>query len=97
MLAIGRALMMKPKLLLLDEPSLGLAPLIVKSIFETVRKIADEGVTVLMVEQNARQSLRIADYAYVLELGTIKSQGTAQELLQDEELISAYLGKKKDN
>ena len=95
MLAIGRALMMKPKLLLLDEPSLGLAPLIVKSIFETVRRIADEGVTVLMVEQNARQSLRIADYAYVLELGTIKSQGTAQELLQDDELISAYLGKKK--
>ncbi len=97
MLAIGRALMMKPKLLLLDEPSLGLAPLIVKSIFETVRKIADDGVTVLMVEQNARQSLRIADYAYVLELGTIKSQGTAQELLQDEDLISAYLGKKKEN
>lgn len=97
MLAIGRALMMRPKLLLLDEPSLGLAPLIVKSIFETVRRIADEGVTVLMVEQNARQSLRIADYAYVLELGTIKSQGTAQELLQDEELISAYLGKKKDD
>ena len=95
MLAIGRALMMKPKLLLLDEPSLGLAPLIVKSIFETVRRIADEGVTVLMVEQNARQSLRIADYAYVLELGTIKSEGTAQELLQDDELISAYLGKKK--
>ena len=95
MLAIGRALMMKPKLLLLDEPSLGLAPLIVKSIFETVRRIADEGVTVLMVEQNARQSLRIADYAYVLELGNIKSQGTAQELLQDDELISAYLGKKK--
>ena len=96
MLAIGRALMMKPKLLLLDEPSLGLAPLIVKSIFETVRRIADEGVTVLMVEQNARQSLRIADYAYVLELGNIKSQGTAQELLQDDELISAYLGKKKE-
>ena len=97
MLAIGRALMMKPKLLLLDEPSLGLAPLIVKSIFETVRRIADEGVTVLMVEQNARQSLRIADYAYVLELGTIKSEGTAQELLQDEDLISAYLGKKKES
>ena len=96
MLAIGRALMMKPKLLLLDEPSLGLAPLIVKSIFQTVRRIADEGVTVLMVEQNARQSLMIADYAYVLELGKIKSQGTAGELLQDEALISAYLGKKKD-
>ncbi len=97
MLAIGRALMMNPKLLLLDEPSLGLAPLIVKSIFQTVKRIAEEGVTILMVEQNARQSLLIADYAYVLELGEVKSQGTAQELLQDEALISAYLGKKKDN
>ena len=96
MLAIGRALMMNPKLLLLDEPSFGLAPLIVKSIFQTVKRIAEEGVTILMVEQNARQSLLIADYAYVLELGEVKSQGTAQELLQDEALISAYLGKKRD-
>ena len=96
MLAIGRALMMNPKLLLLDEPSLGLAPLMVKSIFQTVKRIAEEGVTILMVEQNARQSLLIADYAYVLELGEVKSQGTAQELLQDEALISAYLGKKRD-
>ena len=96
MLAIGRALMMNPKLLLLDEPSLGLAPLIVKSIFQTVKRIAEEGGTILMVEQNARQSLLIADYAYVLELGEVKSQGTAQELLQDEALISAYLGKKRD-
>ena len=96
MLAIGRALMMNPKLLLLDEPSLGLAPLIVKSIFQTVKRIAEEGVTILMVEQNARQSLLIADYAYLLELGEVKSQGTAQELLQDEALISAYLGKKRD-
>ena len=96
MLAIGRALMMNPKLLLLDEPSLGLAPLIVKSIFQTVKRIAEEGVTILMVEQNARQSLLIADYAYVLELGEVKSRGTAQELLQDEALISAYLGKKRD-
>ena len=96
MLAIGRALMMNPKLLLLDEPSLGLAPLIVKSIFQTVKRIAEEGVTILMVEQNARQSLLIADYAFVLELGEVKSQGTAQELLQDEALISAYLGKKRD-
>ena len=96
MLAIGRAVMARPKLLLLDEPSLGLAPLIVKSIFQTVKRIAEEGVTILMVEQNARQSLLIADYAYVLELGEVKSQGTAQELLQDEALISAYLGKKRD-
>ena len=96
MLAIGRALMMNPKMLLLDEPSFGPAPLIVKSIFQTVKRIAEEGVTILMVEQNARQSLLIADYAYVLELGEVKSQGTAQELLQDEALISAYLGKKRD-
>ena len=97
MLAIGRALMMSPKVLLLDEPSLGLAPLIIKSIFEAVKAIAKTGVTVLMVEQNARQSLLIADYAYVLELGNVKSQGTAQELLSDDELISAYLGKKKNS
>ncbi|MCL2367925.1 MAG: ABC transporter ATP-binding protein [Oscillospiraceae bacterium] len=96
MLAIGRALMMKPKLLLLDEPSLGLAPLIVKSIFEAVQKIAAEGVTILMVEQNAMQSLKIADYAYVLELGTLKTEGLASDLLADDELISAYLGKKKE-
>jgi len=96
MLAIGRALMMKPQLLLLDEPSLGLAPLIIKSIFEAIKKISKAGVTVFMVEQNARQSLLIADYAYVLELGNVKSQGSAADLLADEELISAYLGKKKE-
>ena len=96
MLAIGRAMMMKPKLLLLDEPSLGLAPLIIKDIFEAIKKIAAEGVTVLMVEQNARQSLLIADYAYVIELGKIKMEGYAKEMLEDENLISAYLGKKKD-
>lgn len=95
MLAIGRAMMMKPLLLLLDEPSLGLAPLIIKSIFEAVKQIAATGVTVLMVEQNARQSLLIADYAYVLELGNVKSRGAASELLADEELVSAYLGKKR--
>ncbi|MCL1996433.1 MAG: ABC transporter ATP-binding protein [Defluviitaleaceae bacterium] len=95
MLAIGRAMMMKPKLLLLDEPSLGLAPLIVKSIFEAVKKISEKGVTILMVEQNARQSLLVADYAYVIELGKIKSQGEAAALLEDEDLITAYLGKKK--
>ena len=94
MLAIGRAMMMNPRLLLLDEPSLGLAPLIVKSIFETVKRIAQEGITILMVEQNARQSLLIADYAYVLELGKVKSEGTGQELLKDDALITAYLGKK---
>ncbi|MDR1735745.1 MAG: ABC transporter ATP-binding protein [Oscillospiraceae bacterium] len=96
MLAIGRALMVNPKVLLLDEPSLGLAPLIVKDIFQTVKKIAAEGVSVLMVEQNARQSLLIADYAYVMELGTIKTHGTGDTLLKDDALISAYLGKKKE-
>ncbi|MDR1692724.1 MAG: ABC transporter ATP-binding protein [Oscillospiraceae bacterium] len=96
MLAIGRALMMQPKILLLDEPSLGLAPLIVKDIFQTIKRIAAEGVTILMVEQNARQSLLIADYAYVMELGVIKTHGTGQELLQDDALIGAYLGKKKE-
>lgn len=95
MLAIGRALMSNPKLLLLDEPSLGLAPLIIKSIFKTIREIANQGVTILMVEQNARQSLLIADYAYVLELGRIKNQGSTSQLLQDDELISAYLGKSR--
>jgi branched-chain amino acid transport system ATP-binding protein len=97
MLAIGRAMMMKPELLLLDEPSLGLAPLIIKGIFESVKRIAETGVTIMMVEQNARQSLLIADYAYVIELGKIKSEGNAAELLADEALISAYLGKKKTN
>ena len=96
MLAIARAMMMKPKLLLLDEPSLGLAPLIIKDIFEAIKKIASEGVTVLMVEQNARQSLLISDYAYVMELGKIKMEGNAKEMLEDENLISAYLGKQKD-
>lgn len=94
MLAIGRALMSSPKLLLLDEPSLGLAPLIVKDIFRAVKKISSEGVTVLMVEQNARQTLMVADYAYVLELGQIKSHGNAKEMLKDDNLIRAYLGGK---
>ncbi len=94
MLAIGRAMMMNPKLLLLDEPSLGLAPLIVKSIFATIKRISTEGITILMVEQNARQSLLIADYAYVMELGKIKSEGVGEELLKNDALITAYLGKK---
>ncbi len=92
MLAIGRALMASPKLLLLDEPSLGLAPLIVKSIFEIIKQINSEGVTILLVEQNAYQTLKIADYIYVLELGKIRFEGTSEALLKDETLISAYLG-----
>lgn len=92
MLAIGRALMASPKLLLLDEPSLGLAPLIVKSIFAIIKQISSEGTTILIVEQNAYQTLKIAHYAYLLELGKIKAEGVPDELLKDETLLSAYLG-----
>lgn len=95
MLAIGRALMGKPKILLLDEPSLGLAPLIVRDIFEIIQKIRERGTTILIVEQNAYQTLKIADYAYLLELGLVKKEGTGEELLQDDELVNVYLGKRK--
>lgn len=94
MLAIGRALMGSPKLLILDEPSLGLAPLLIKDIFNTLVKIKEEGTTVLIVEQNALATLKIADYAYVLELGKINMQGKASDLINDERLIAAYLGGK---
>ncbi len=92
MLAIGRALMGDPEILLLDEPSLGLAPLIVQSIFKIIEKIKRRGKTILIVEQNAYQTLIIADYAYVLELGRVSMEGPANELLNNEELINAYLG-----
>ena len=92
MLAIGRALMGSPKLLILDEPSLGLAPLLIKDIFKTLVKIKEEGTTILIVEQNALATLKIADYAYVLELGKISMHGNAKDLLNDERLIEAYLG-----
>ncbi len=92
MCAIGRALMSSPKLLLLDEPSAGLAPVVVQSIFEAVRKMSAEGYTVLIVEQNIRQVLRIAHRAYLLETGRIKSSGTAEELLANPEIRQAYLG-----
>ena len=92
MLAIGRALMGSPKLLILDEPSLGLAPLLIKDIFETLVKIKEEGTTILIVEQNALSTLKIADYAYVLELGKISMHGKSEDLLKDERLIAAYLG-----
>ncbi|MCF7931281.1 MAG: ABC transporter ATP-binding protein [Acholeplasmataceae bacterium] len=92
MLAIGRALMGAPELLLLDEPSLGLAPLIIRDIFNIIKKIKEDGRTILIVEQNARQTLKIADYAYVLEIGKIKIEGKAHDLLNDKELITAYLG-----
>jgi len=92
MLAMGRALMGSPKMLILDEPSLGLAPLIVKQIFEIVKQIRDDGVTVVIVEQNALGALKIADYAYVIELGNVIMQGPAKELINDPKLIEAYLG-----
>lgn len=95
MLAIGRALMGSPKLLILDEPSLGLAPLLIKDIFQTLKRIKEEGTTILIVEQNALATLKIADYAYVLELGKISMHGKAEDLIKDERLIAAYLGGKK--
>lgn len=94
MLAIGRALMGNPKVLLLDEPSLGLAPIIVREIFEIISKLRDLGRTILIVEQNAYQTLKIADYAYVFELGKISMEGPASVLIEDESLVEAYLGGK---
>lgn len=93
MLAIGRAIMSKPKLLILDEPSLGLAPILIKAIFKAVKEIAQSGVTVLLVEQNAKAALKLADRAYVLEVGKITHAGTAEELLNSETIQEAYLGK----
>ena len=92
MLAIARALMSNPKVLLLDEPSLGLAPLVVRDIFEIIKEIRMEGTTVVIVEQNALQTLKIADYGYVLEVGEISMEGPASELIRDPKLVEAYLG-----
>ncbi len=92
MLAVGRALMMRPRLLMLDEPSMGLAPLLVNQIFDIIKEIKTQGIPILLVEQNARKALEIADYAYVLERGSITREGAAHELSQDEQVISAYLG-----
>ena len=95
MLAVGRALMSRPKVLMMDEPSLGLAPLVVQGIFEIIRTINQQGVTVLLIEQNANMALKVADIAYVLETGEITKTGTGAELLADESIKEAYLGKKK--
>lgn len=92
MLAISRALLSRPRLLLLDEPSMGLAPLIVKHIFEIIKETNQSGVTVLLVEQNARKALEIADYAYIIENGTIRLEGNSQEILESETVQKIYLG-----
>lgn len=92
MLAIGRALMARPRLLMLDEPSLGLAPLIVREVLQVVSSLREHGVSVLLVEQNARAALRVADRAYVLEMGAVALSGPAQELLNDRRIIDTYLG-----
>jgi branched-chain amino acid transport system ATP-binding protein len=92
MLAIARALMSRPKLLLLDEPSLGLAPLIVREVFSVIRRLREEGMTILLVEQMANLALGVADRAYVIETGTITLEGTGAQLLRDERVRSAYLG-----
>ncbi|HEX9051718.1 MAG TPA: ABC transporter ATP-binding protein [Anaeromyxobacter sp.] len=96
MLAIGRALMARPKLMMLDEPSMGLAPLVVKDIFAILRRVREAGTTVLLVEQNARSALKLADRGYVLETGRIVLQGTAEELLANRDVQRAYLGSDLD-
>lgn len=96
MLAVGRALMSRPKLMMLDEPSLGLAPLVVQDIFAIIQEINRQGVTILLVEQNANMALKIADLAYVLETGNLTMTGTGAELLANEKVKEAYLGKHKN-
>ncbi len=92
MLAVGRALMAKPKMILMDEPSMGLSPLLVKEIFAIIREVNAQGITILLVEQNARMALAISNRAYVLETGVITIQGDAKELLNDPRVKKAYLG-----
>ncbi len=94
MLAVGRALMGRPKLLMMDEPSLGLAPIVVQGIFEIIRQIHDAGTTVLLIEQNANMALHVADRAYVMENGRISMEGTGKDLLENEKVREAYLGAK---
>lgn len=96
MLAVGRALMSKPKVLMMDEPSLGLAPLVIKDIFEIIQKVnREQGMTILLIEQNANAALKIADYGYVMETGNIGLEGTGEELLANERVKELYLGKSK--
>ena len=96
MLAVARGLMSRPKMMMLDEPSLGLAPLVVQDIFTIIKEINRQGVTILLVEQNANMALKTADFAYVLETGSITKFGTGAELLADDSIKEAYLGKKKN-
>ncbi len=96
MLAVGRALMSRPRLLMMDEPSLGLAPLLVKEIFRIIKEINQQGVTILLIEQNANAALRIADQGYVMETGRIVLQGTGRELLANQQVKTAYLGKSRE-
>ena len=96
MLAVGRGLMSRPKVLMMDEPSLGLAPLVVQGIFDIIREINRQGVTILLIEQNANMALKIADHAYVLETGCITMSGTGAELLANEKVKEAYLGTKRN-
>ena len=96
MLAVGRALMVKPKVLMMDEPSLGLAPILVKEIFDIIKRINEQGNTILLVEQNAKKALEIADYGYVLETGELKLKGTGKELLNDSRVQEAYLGESRN-
>ena len=93
MLAVARALMSRPKVIMMDEPSLGFAPLVVRDIFDIIKEINSQGVTVLLIEQNANMALKIADYGYVLQTGSITLSGTGEELLANEEVRKAYLGK----
>lgn len=95
MLAVGRALMSKPKIIMMDEPSLGLAPIIVQGIFDIIQQINREGTTVLLIEQNANMALKVADYGYVMETGRISLTGTGTELLANEQVKELYLGKSK--
>ena len=96
MLAVGRALMSRPKLLMLDEPSLGLAPLVVKEVFRTIEGLRDAGVSILLIEQNARAALEVSEYAYVLETGAIALEGPARQLANDPRVIETYLGARRN-
>lgn len=92
MLAVGRALMSRPRLLMMDEPSLGLAPVLVQDIFNIIHRINNEGMTILLIEQNAKAALELADYGYLLETGCVALSGTGQELLADDRVRKVYLG-----